>query len=109
MPEITPKQRSSIHIAFRRYVKLLNEGGLTINKAIEADLLHLEIDWTEQNFKESIGRLMLTTMYPEKTSFNQLNTKETQDLFEQLNSNMARVFGISIQFPTKENNNYEEV
>ena len=107
MPEITQKQNSSIHIAFRRYVKLLNDAGYSINKAIELDMVHMEIDWTEPNFKESIGRIMLKAMYPDKTSFNQLDTVETQKLFESLNANMARVFGVSIQFPTKENNNEE--
>ena len=107
MPEITQKQNSSIHIAFRRYVKLLNDAGYSINKAIELDMVHMEIDWTEPNFKESIARKVLNVMYPKYTSFKQLDTVESQAFFEVLNINMSRIFGISIQFPTKENNNEE--
>ena len=98
------KQRASIHIAMRVFAHALNEAGFDVNTCIEKKLITMSVDWTEQNFKESIGRKILTAMYPEKSSFEELNTVEVQKLFDVMNSNMARIFGISIEFPTKDYN-----
>ena len=106
--DITDKQMSSMHIAYRQFAEKLNEAGYTLNTAIERKLLKIDIPFTEGNVKEIFGYAVLKSLFPDKFEDDhkpkhpRLSTTETQLAFEVLNNAMAHKFGVSIPFPAKE-------
>ena len=111
--DITDKQMSSIHVAYRQWAELLNEAGYTVNKAIEQGLLTVDVPFTEENVKQIFGYLAIGYLYPEKfedpdkPKHPRLSTTETQLLFDTLNINFANKFGVSIDFPHDESKDNE--
>ena len=101
--QITKKQNSAIHVAFRQWAKELNDAGYDITTAVKQDKIKLPVPFTEQNVKDLFGRVYLHALYPDKTSFTELTTVETQLVFDAINAGLAKVFGVSIEFP---NNRY---
>jgi hypothetical protein len=98
----TNKQNNSLHLAFRKYVKQLNDSGQTLSFCIQEGLIHHEVEWTESSFKERIVRPYLEALWPDRDPrTSKLSTKEAQILFENLNNGMGKVFGISIEFPSR--------
>jgi hypothetical protein len=91
--------------AIKHYPDLLNDAGLYINDSISTGLITGNVWWSEESYKQVFGRKVLSVMYPEKTSFEQLDKTEVTKLFDALNANMARLFGISIEYPNKDNMN----
>ena len=91
--------------AIKHYPDLLNDAGLYINDFISTGVIKGDVWWSEESYKQVFGRKVLSVMYPEKTSFEQLDKTEVTKLFDALNANMARLFGISIEYPNKDNMN----
>ncbi len=105
--DITDKQMSSIHVAYRLWAKALNDAGYSVNKAIEQKLFRLDVPFTENNVKEMFGYAVIEALYPDKFTGSgpkhpRLSTTETQLLFESINAALAQRFGVSIPFPCKE-------
>lgn len=107
--DISEKQMASIHIAYRDFAKLLNEAGYDIKRAIEEGLIgSMGIPFTEQNIKHIFGHTIIKALYPEKfedpnaPKHPRLTTVETQAVFEVLNNVMGTKFGVSMDFPHRE-------
>ena len=110
---ISAKQMASIHIAYRQWAKLLNDAGYTVNKAIEMGLLTMDVPFTEGMVKRLFGYTGIEVLFPDKVKdpkapkHPELLDNETQLLFDTLNANFASKFGVSIDFPHKEDDENE--
>ena len=106
---ISDKQMASIHIAYREFAKLLNDAGYDVKRACDEGLIgNVPIPFTEQNVKVMFGYNVLEALFPEKfenpnaPKHPRLNSAETQLAFETLNAAMGKLFGVSMDFPHKE-------
>ncbi len=109
----TNQQRKALQVYCREMAKRLNESGSSFDKFIRHIAeCGLSVSWTEDNFKEAF-KMYGGGMFPEKVtgettngipiiSTKNLDTKETIDLYELTNERMSFLYGVGMQWPSKE-------
>lgn len=90
---ITPKQMSSLHVAFRQFAEGMNDSGYSVQQVV-----HLPLSFTEAIFKDSIARVVLKHK-TEKESFTELFTTEVDEFYDELNRAIGDKFGLSLPYP----------
>jgi len=98
---ITPKQMSSLHVAFRQFSNGMNDSGRSVQQVV-----HLPLSFTEAIFKESIARVVLNHFlmdiredYKGEGSFTELFTHEVDPYYDELNRAIGEKFGVSLPYP----------
>jgi hypothetical protein len=61
----------------------------------------LPIQLTGDIVKESIFKVIMTALYPDKTSTTELSTTELQTVYENMSRALAQKFGIDVPFPSR--------
>lgn len=92
----TQQQNKSIH----KYCELMADGLNNTQHSVQ-EVCKLPISWTKENFKENIWKPVQHAMYPEITSTTQLNTKQVNDVYEEVNKLMSD-WGVSRDMPSIE-------
>lgn len=101
-PPATNLQKGCFKLWQRQMATALNDSGYTIRQAIEQDKLRLDVPWTEFTFEQVFTFAYMTIMHPDATSISDLNTKQLTDLYEAINEGVAKVFGVSLPFPSED-------
>lgn len=90
------KQNSSLHRYFNLVAKELNKNGFKIQSN-----LNMELDWTMQRVKELIWKEFQKVVLG-KESTRLLTKTELTNIYDYVNRYTSENFGISIEFPNKE-------
>lgn len=93
----TPKQRSAIHVFFRKLAKELNDAGLDMRKVLKPEA---DIPWTEHSVKEHLWRPILETMTGKHSTEDQ-DRVEPDAVYSVLMKHLSEKFGVYVGFPNK--------
>ena len=99
MTQRSPQQQKSTEVYCRAMANALNDCGESFNNG---KLLVIDVDWTQENFKENVFKVVMNALYPDITSTTQLDTKQLGEVYENVNRFCAERVGISVSWPTKE-------
>ena len=80
----------------------LNDGGITLRKAIETGKLHLDLPFTEFTIEQIFTDTYLNHLYPDAKSISDLSTTQITDLHRHVNEGIASVFHVSVPFPSEQ-------
>ena len=95
----TNSQNAAMHVYFTETAKALNEAGYGVKKFF-TEVKKVEIDWSEGQVKENIWKPIQAAM-TEKYSTTELDTKEVDVVYEQVNRVLSEI-GIFVPFPSEE-------
>lgn len=95
----TGQQRKAIEVYCRLLGEALNDAGFEM-KAVLA-VKEVDVPWTQELIKEVLFKPIMQSM-TEKFSTTKLNTKEVNDVYRVLDRHISSNFGISIPFPSYE-------
>lgn len=104
MAQRTNLQNRSLHKFCEMVADALNDAGLDMKTVLKPGI---EIAWTQDNVKEYLWRPIQKAMYPQKESTTDLNTVEPSRIYEVLNRHLAEKFGISVEWPSLDNQRKE--
>jgi hypothetical protein len=91
----TITQNSALHKYCELLAEALNSAGYDVGTTIT-----VPVDFTKDTVKEYMFKPIMTALHPDKASTTELNTKEVNEVYEQLNRLTAEKFGIGIDFPS---------
>ena len=100
----TIAQNRCLHQYFECLAEALNAGGFSIQ-----EVFTLPISPTKDNVKTGFGHVFMKALYPSlvrkdgSISTADLNTKQIQFLYENINAATAEKFGISLDWPDRFN------
>ena len=94
---ITVQQNRALHLYCKMLAAVLDAAGYDMRT-----LIQVPISPTADNIKENMVKPIMTAMWPQITSFRQLDKEKTSLLYEAVNRATAEKLGISIAFPSKE-------
>ncbi len=94
----TLKQNNSLHKYCDMLADELNFAGYDMRKVLKPSV---DIPWTAESIKSHLWRPIQMAMY-DKLSTTELNTDEVSKVYETLNRHTAEKFGISVIFPSEE-------
>lgn len=96
----TLSQNAAMHKYFRDLAFALNDAGLDMRKTLKPSI---DIPWTEDSVKRHLWRPIQQAM-TDSHSTTKLDTKQVGEIYEVLTRHLASKFGISVPFPTREDN-----
>lgn len=94
----TLSQNAALHLYCRRLAEALNDAGYDMQKTLKPGV---SIPWNENLVKELIWRPVQEAM-TDKHSTTELNTKDPSEIYEVLNRHMSEKFGISVSWPSED-------
>lgn len=94
----TSAQNRSGHLWFTHVAEALNESGNDMQVVLAK---RMEIWWTPESVKECLFKVLAKAMF-NKTSTTQLSTKEFSQVTEQLQSVLAKDYGVNVDVPSVE-------
>lgn len=94
----TLKQNKSLHKFFTILSDQLNTAGLEMKTVLKPDY---KIWWTPESIKENIWKPLQKAML-EKESTTELETKDVDRVFKQLQQMFGEKFGLELEFPSEE-------
>ena len=92
----TLPQNSSIHVYFRALAEELNNAGYDVRTTIK-----VPVNFTEEIVKNEMFRPIIKAMF-DTDSTKKLSTVQIQEAYEVFNKFTAEKFGISIDWPHRE-------
>ena len=93
----TVKQNKCLHAYCQQLAVQLNEAGYDFT---DGRVIRLPVQFTGDNVKEYMFKKAMTALYPDKVSTTELDTKEIQYVYENLNAFTAREFGVGVDWPS---------
>jgi len=107
MTRRTDQQRKSIEVACRLMADAFNDAGFDKVKVLEKKAI--SVSWNQDSVKEDLFKeVMKAICYKEdgtpKESTTELNTDEVSEVWMQLNRWTGQEFGLTVPFPTNEEN-----
>ena len=94
----TNQQNNALHLYFDHLADELNMAGYDMKKTLKPGI---EIWWTPESIKNYLWRPIQQIMF-NKYSTTELETNEVTKVYETLNRHTAEKFGISVIFPSEE-------
>ena len=94
----TLKQNKSLHKYCDMLADELNMAGYDMKKVLKPGI---DIMWTPESVKNYLWRPVMHAMF-DKISTTELETKDVTKVYETLNRHTASRFGISVVFPSEE-------
>tara|TARA_R110000782_G_scaffold174829_1_gene266007 strand:- start:85 stop:438 length:354 start_codon:yes stop_codon:yes gene_type:complete len=100
----TIKQNKCLHQYFAELATALNDSGRSVQEVITLPISH-----TPENIKVNVGHTFMKALYPhlerEDGTFStaDLNTKQIQWLYENMNNAMSTAYGIGLDWPNHHN------
>ena len=96
----TTQQNKSLHKFCELLADALNDAGLDMRKTLKPEV---EIPWNKDMVKEHIWRPIQEAVTG-KHSTTEMNTLDPSQIYEIINRHMAEKHGISVPWPSEENN-----
>jgi len=94
----TLQQNKALHKYCRMLSEALNDAGLDMKAVLKPEI---DIPWSESTVKEHLWKPIQSAMI-DKESTTELDTKEVNQVYEVLNRHLAAKLGLSVPFPTRE-------
>lgn len=94
----TINQNSALHLYFEKMAELLNESGFTVKVVLAKTP---ELDWNAKILKEVLWR-RIQKKKTGKSSSADLDSREVQIVWEELNRFLGQEFGMHTPFPSLE-------
>jgi hypothetical protein len=94
----TDQQRKAIEVYCRLLADAFTDAGYSIQVVLEKGV---ERDWTQSAAKELLWKPIMAAM-TDKQSTTQLDSSEVSKIYETLNRHTSNIFGIGIQFPSRD-------
>ena len=88
-------QNAALHKYFGLLAQELNNAGYDVGATIK-----VPVDFTKDTVKEYMAHPIIHALWPDKEHTSELETKEINELYEHLNRLTAEKFGISVPFPS---------
>lgn len=103
----TDQQNRALHVYFELLAEELNDAGLDMRKVLKPSI---DIPWTKSSVKEYLWRPIQYATTQKKSTTKLLKQKDIDIIYETLNRHLSQIFGISVPFPSVENdiNNIKE-
>jgi len=92
---ISPQQNKSLHVYARQLAEALNAGGYDVRTTIK-----VEVDFTEETVKEYMIKPIMKALYPDLTSTTELDPKQVQQVYENLNRLTSEKFAVGVDWPS---------
>ncbi len=99
----TTKQNASLHEYFGLLAEKFNDGGLDQKKVLAKIKEGVDIPWSKESIKQSLWHPMQQAIIGEQST-TKLTTAQVNQVYEILNKWTAQTFGVSVEFPSNENN-----
>ena len=91
------RQNNAIHLYCKLAADRLNLHGLDQRKVLKPSF---EIPWTQESFKENLWKPIMKAMF-EIDSTTKLERGQVGQVYEVINRELSREFGVSTEFPDK--------
>jgi hypothetical protein len=95
---ISAQQFKALHVYCGLLAKAFNDAGLSMQLVLKETA---ELSWTKDSVKHELWRRIQKALR-KKTSTKKLNRVEPSDIYEHVNRFTAEKFGISIPWPSKD-------
>lgn len=93
----TGQQRKSIELYCKMVAKALDEAGESVQTVFTAP-----IQITQENVKEHMFKVVMKALFPEKKSTTELNTKQVNQVYENMHRIIAERYGVNVEFPSEQ-------
>ena len=97
MTQRSPQQRKAIELYCKQVADAMNDAGHSVQTAFTA-----EVAISHENIKEHMFKVVMHSLYPDKTSTTELETDEVTNVYENMNRITAERYGVSMVFPSYE-------
>ena len=95
---ISDHQRGALHLYLERLSEALNEAGYDMKKTLKPGV---EIPWNKDLAKQYLWKPIMEAMTDHKST-EDMSKPEVSDVYEVLNRHIASKFGVSVEWPHKE-------
>ena len=105
MTQRSPQQQKSLEVYCRGLADGLNAVGYDFT---DGKVIRLPVAFTQENVKEYMFKKVMASLYPDKErkdgtfSTTDLDTKEIQKVYENLNLFTSEKFGVGMTWPSRE-------
>ena len=96
MTQRSPQQRKSIEKYCKMVADAMNDAGHSVQTAFTA-----EVAISQANIKDGMFKVVMHSLYPDKTSTTELETDEVTHVYENMNRITAERYGVSMNFPDR--------
>ena len=106
MTQRSPQQRKAMEVYFRELAEALNAAGYDMKKVLEVKTV--DVPWSQELVKEVLWKSIQEPMYPETVDEDgvvhtaRCPMDGVDKVYEVLNRHIASNFGVSIPFPSHE-------
>lgn len=94
----TDRQNRALHLYFTMLTEALNDAGYDMRRTLKQDI---DISWTPDNIKNYLWRPIQEAKL-NKTSTTELNTKDIDSVYDELNRHLGEKLGVHVPFPSIE-------
>jgi len=98
MKNRTIQQNKALHKYYRMLSEALNDAGLDMKAVLRPDI---DIPWTESTVKKHLWKPIQIAMI-DKESTTELEKEEVNRVYKVLDRHLAAKLGLSVPFPTRE-------
>ena len=95
---ISEPQRGALHLYCERLAEALNDAGYDQRKVLKPGIA---IPWTKESVKKQLFKAIAKAMF-DVDSTEKLTKPQVSDVYETLNRHMAEKFGVSVEWPHRE-------
>ena len=93
----TGQQRKSIEKYCDLVAKAMNDSGESVQTVFTAP-----VEITHQNIKEYMFKVVMTALYPDKTSTTELDSDQVTKVYDNMHRIVAERYGINVEWPSVE-------
>ena len=96
---ISEPQRGALHLYCERLAEALNDAGFEMKEVLKVK--QVDVPWTKTSVKEVLWKPIMEAMTHHKST-EEMSKPEVSDVYEVLNRHIAEHFGISVEWPHRE-------
>lgn len=82
----------------------LNDAGYSLNDKV---VIRVDVPFTADNLHETVSKLYLSALWPEKSSTTELSAAEMQTLYTYLDKAISERTGVHLEWPSMESLSHE--
>ena len=100
----TITQNAALHKYFELLAKELNDAGYDVGTTIK-----VPVDFTKDTVKKYMAKPVMTALHPDIEHTSDLDTTQISELYEHLNRLTAEKFGVSVPWPSYDEQRIESL
>ena len=101
----TMTQNRGLHLYYTKYANALNEAGFDVRKTISKNI---NLPWTPESVKEYIWRPLQEHSFGTRSTAK-LKTNQIDKVIDLINSTIGERTGVSVAFPSREEQYYSKL